>query len=57
MIYLDSSALVKLVHPEAESATLQLWLAERAGMPRVTSGDGPGACRGNRRAPGRVRGL
>lgn len=37
MIYLDSSALVKLVHPEAESAALQLWLAERAGMPRVTS--------------------
>jgi predicted nucleic acid-binding protein len=37
VIYLDSSALVKLVHPEAESATLQLWLAERAGMPRVTS--------------------
>lgn len=37
MIYLDSAAIVKLAHPEAESADLQLWLAERAGVPRVTS--------------------
>jgi predicted nucleic acid-binding protein len=37
VIYLDAAALVKLVHPEAESADLQLWLAERAGMVRVSS--------------------
>lgn len=37
MIYLDSAALVKLVHPEAESRALQRWLAERAGMPRISS--------------------
>ena len=37
MIYLDSAAIVKLAHPEAESADLRSWLAERAGVPRVTS--------------------
>lgn len=30
MIYLDSSAIVKLVHVEAESAALRAWLDERA---------------------------
>ncbi|MGH3417975.1 MAG: type II toxin-antitoxin system VapC family toxin [Streptosporangiaceae bacterium] len=30
MIYLDSAAVVKLVHAEAESATLRGWLDERA---------------------------
>ena len=30
MIYLDSAAVVKLVHAEAESAALRDWLGERA---------------------------
>ena len=30
MIYLDSSAVVKLVHAEPESAALRAWLDERA---------------------------
>ena len=30
MIYLDSAAVVKLVHAEPESAALRSWLAERA---------------------------
>src|ERR1700733_11370066 len=30
MIYLDSAAVVKLVHAEAESAALRDWLDERA---------------------------
>jgi hypothetical protein len=30
MIYLDSAAVVKLVHAEAESAALRVWLSERA---------------------------
>jgi uncharacterized protein len=30
MIYLDSAAIVKLVHAETESAALRAWLAERA---------------------------
>lgn len=37
MIYLDSSALVKLALAEPESATLIRWLAERADMPMVSS--------------------
>lgn len=37
MIYLDSAAIVKLVHPEAESESLDRWLAERLGQTRVTS--------------------
>lgn len=37
MIYLDSAAIVKLVHREAESDALDLWLAERLGQPRVSS--------------------
>ncbi len=30
MIYLDSAAVVKLVHAETESAALRMWLGERA---------------------------
>jgi uncharacterized protein len=30
MIYLDSAAIVKIVHAEAESAALRAWLDERA---------------------------
>ena len=37
MIYLDSSALVKLVLTEPESAALARWLAERADQPLVSS--------------------
>jgi len=37
LIYLDSSALVKLVLAEAESPTLMQWLAERADLPLVSS--------------------
>ena len=37
MIYLDSAAIVKLVHTEPESAALDRWLAEHIGMPRVSS--------------------
>lgn len=37
MIYLDSAAIVKLAHPETESSALQAWLAQRAGLTRVTS--------------------
>jgi uncharacterized protein len=37
MIYLDSSAVVKLVHVEEETPALQSWLAARAGTPLVTS--------------------
>ncbi len=37
MIYLDTSAALKLVASEAETTTLELWIAERAGIPRVSS--------------------
>ena len=37
MIYLHSSALVKLALAESESAALADWLAERAGQPLVSS--------------------
>ena len=37
MIYLDSSALVKLAVTEPESAALANWLAERADQPLVSS--------------------
>lgn len=37
VIYLDSAAIVKLVHRESKSEALDVWLAERLGMPRVTS--------------------
>ena len=37
MIYLDSSALLKLLHEETESATLADWLAARVETPVVSS--------------------
>ena len=37
MIYLDSSALVKLALTEAESAALSSWLADRPNLLRVSS--------------------
>jgi uncharacterized protein len=37
MIYLDTSAALKLVVAEPETARLELWMAERAGIPRVSS--------------------
>ncbi|MGH3186062.1 MAG: type II toxin-antitoxin system VapC family toxin [Streptosporangiaceae bacterium] len=37
MIYLDSSALIKLALTEPESAALARWLAERADQPLVSS--------------------
>ena len=37
MIYLDSSALVKLALTEPESAALTRWLAERSDQPLVSS--------------------
>lgn len=37
MIYLDSSALLKLLYEEPESAALESWLSERVGLPVVSS--------------------
>jgi predicted nucleic acid-binding protein len=37
MIYFDTSAALKLVVPEPETTALELWIAERSGMPRVSS--------------------
>ncbi|MBO0702895.1 MAG: type II toxin-antitoxin system VapC family toxin [Candidatus Dormibacteraeota bacterium] len=37
MIYLDSAAIVKLVHPETRSADLATWLNTRTGVPLVSS--------------------
>jgi uncharacterized protein len=37
VIYLDSSALLKLLHDEAESTALADWLAARIGTPIVSS--------------------
>jgi uncharacterized protein len=37
MIYLDSSALLKLLFDEVESAALALWLSEREDTPKVSS--------------------
>lgn len=37
MIYLDSSALLKLVFEEPQSAALESWLSERTGTPVVSS--------------------
>jgi len=36
-VYLDSSALVKLIQTETETAALRAFLAERRGLPKVTS--------------------
>jgi predicted nucleic acid-binding protein len=37
MIYLDSAAVVKLVHAEAESAALRSWLDKRAEVQWISS--------------------
>ena len=37
MFYLDSAAIVKLVHPEPDSEALRAWLAERAETGWVSS--------------------
>lgn len=37
MIYLDSSALLKLLFEETESAALAQWISERSGTPMVSS--------------------
>ena len=37
MIYLDSAAVVKLVHAEPESAALRSWLDERADIQWISS--------------------
>ncbi len=37
MIYLETSAALKLVVAEAETGRLELWMAEHAGIPRVSS--------------------
>lgn len=37
MIYLDSSALLKLLHEEPESAALADWMEAHAGTPAVSS--------------------
>ena len=37
MIYLDSSALLKLLFEESESAALALWISEQADTPMVSS--------------------
>jgi uncharacterized protein len=37
VIYLDSSALLKLVVEERESAALEAWLLDRSGVPVVSS--------------------
>lgn len=37
MIYLDTSAALKLVLPEAETAALESWLNDRAGVARASS--------------------
>lgn len=37
MIYLDTSAVLKLVLPETETQVLEFWIAEKAGAPRVSS--------------------
>lgn len=37
MIYLDSAAVVKLVHSEAESQALRQWLDERIDLPWTSS--------------------
>ena len=37
VIYLDSSALLKLVHPEPETPALRQWLTGQQGVPAVSS--------------------
>jgi hypothetical protein len=37
LIYLDSAAILKLIHVEPETAALRAWLDARADAPRVSS--------------------
>jgi len=37
VIYLDSSALLKLIFEEPESAALEVWLSSRGSVPKVSS--------------------
>ena len=37
MIYLDASALVKLLFEEPESASLEQWLTDKTDLPKVSS--------------------
>ncbi|HZB30711.1 MAG TPA: hypothetical protein VE465_11150, partial [Streptosporangiaceae bacterium] len=37
MIYLDTSAALKLVLPESETPALELWIAERPNLARASS--------------------
>jgi uncharacterized protein len=37
VIYLDASALVKLVFEEPESAALEQWVSDRSELPKLTS--------------------
>jgi len=37
VIYLDSAALLKLLHEERESLALEQWISARAGTPAVSS--------------------
>jgi len=37
MIYLDTSAVAKLVIPEAETSALEQWIADRSGVARASS--------------------
>lgn len=37
MIYLDTSALFKLIHRETETDALAVWLRERSDRPKITS--------------------
>jgi predicted nucleic acid-binding protein len=39
LLYLDTSALAKLVHPEAETAALTAWIARNGGARRVITSD------------------
>jgi len=37
VIYLDSSAVIKLIHLESETEQLNTWLSDHRGMPMMTS--------------------
>lgn len=39
LLYLDTSALAKLVHPEAETAALTAWIARNGGARRIITSD------------------
>jgi hypothetical protein len=39
LLYLDTSALAKLVHPEAETVALTAWIARNGGARRIITSD------------------